>query len=249
MARVLLLGESWFVHSIHQKGFDSFTSSHYTEGGAEFLAALRSRGHDVNHIPAHRIELDFPKTLEELNDSADVVVISDVGANTFQLTTEVFTKSQASIDLIAIIAQFVSDGGGLLMIGGYMTFTGIEAKAHWGRTQLKEVLPITMLDVDDRQEMPYSSNPMIINEHEVVEGLDQIWPPLLGLNKVTAKSNAKLLATCGDAPLLVIGEYERGRSAAFTSDIAPHWATPEFMNWTQYSKLFDQIVIWLSGRK
>ena len=30
--RVLIAGESWTVHSIHQKGFDSFTTTEYAEG-------------------------------------------------------------------------------------------------------------------------------------------------------------------------------------------------------------------------
>ena len=29
MARVLVVGESWFVHSVHQKGIDSFFTSAY----------------------------------------------------------------------------------------------------------------------------------------------------------------------------------------------------------------------------
>ena len=30
--RVLIAGESWVTHSIHQKGFDSFTTTEYVEG-------------------------------------------------------------------------------------------------------------------------------------------------------------------------------------------------------------------------
>ena len=32
--RVLLAGESWTMHTIHQKGFDSFTTTAYAEGDA-----------------------------------------------------------------------------------------------------------------------------------------------------------------------------------------------------------------------
>src|SRR4051794_35456423 len=90
--RILLLGESWHVHLIHQKGFDSFTNSEYTEGGAEFKEALRSRGWQVDHIPAHRISYDMPQTVEGLAEY-DCVVISDVGSNTFLLTPSVFKDS------------------------------------------------------------------------------------------------------------------------------------------------------------
>ena len=32
---------------------------------------------------------------------------------------------------LALIKEYVSNGGGLLMIGGYLSFTGIEAKANY----------------------------------------------------------------------------------------------------------------------
>ena len=44
MKKALLLGESWTTHMIHQKGFDSFTTTEYVEGGQEFAAALKSDG-------------------------------------------------------------------------------------------------------------------------------------------------------------------------------------------------------------
>jgi uncharacterized membrane protein len=41
--RVLIAGESWVTHSIHTKGFDSFTTTEYNEGVAWLKAALPSR--------------------------------------------------------------------------------------------------------------------------------------------------------------------------------------------------------------
>ncbi|MEU1514823.1 glutamine amidotransferase, partial [Streptomyces sp. NPDC005811] len=38
-----------------------------------------------------------------------------------------------------------------------------------------------------------------------------------------------------------------GRSAAFTSDLAPHWAPPGFLAWDCYPVLWDRLVRWLSG--
>ena len=48
-------------------------------------------------------------------------------------------------------------------------------------------------------------------------------------------------------PLLVIGQYGMGRSAAYASDISPHWASEEFMNWNGYSQLFGNLTRWLAG--
>jgi uncharacterized membrane protein len=45
---------------------------------------------------------------------------------------------------------------------------------------------------------------------------------------------------CGESwvthsdPLVACGRYHAGRSAVFTSDCAPHWAPPAFMEWPGY---------------
>lgn len=247
MARVLLIGESWFVYSVHQKGFDSFHTSEYEEGGAEFVAALEAAGHEVTRIPAHLIERDFPWSVRDLAAATDVVIISDVGANSFQLSRATFNHSQIEPDRLQIIRDFVEDGGGLLMVGGYMTFSGIDAKARWGHGPLADILPVEILDRDDRVEIPAGISPRIIADHPIVTGLDATWPALLGLNEVAARDSSQTLAVAGDYPVLVISEADAPRTAAFTSDLAPHWATPDFVAWDGYQPLFDRTVRWLAG--
>ncbi|EIL9339963.1 hypothetical protein LMK54_003247 [Salmonella enterica] len=39
--KILFIGESWHIHMIHSKGFDSFTSSKYEEGADYLLSCLR----------------------------------------------------------------------------------------------------------------------------------------------------------------------------------------------------------------
>jgi uncharacterized membrane protein len=249
MSRVLLLGESWFVYSVHQKGFDSFYTSEFTLGGQEFVAALRSAGHEVKHIPAHEISTRMPADADGLKAIADVVVVSDVGANTFQVPPATFTRSEPQPDRTETLREFVELGGGLLMVGGYMTFSGIDAKARWGRTPLAEALPVSVLDRDDRVELPAGASPQLGYAHPITDGLDETWPGLLGLNEVTARPGAATLASCAGHPLLVVGGYRAGRSAAFTSDLAPHWAPPAFIGWEGYAPLFDRTVRWLAGEE
>lgn len=248
VARVLVVGESWFTYSVHQKGFDAFYTSAYEEGGEVFLAALRDRGHDVTYVPSHEIHPRVPGTADGF-DAFDVVVISDVGANSFQLPPETFERSLRSADKTELLRGFVARGGGLLMVGGYLTFSGIDAKARWGRTPLGEALPVEVLDRDDRIEMPGGNEPVVVAQHDVVESLPSVWPALLGLNEVTAKASMRTLVECGGHPLLVVGEYHEGRSAAFTSDVAPHWAPQAFLDWHGYVVLWDQLVRWLAGRE
>ncbi|ELC9469508.1 hypothetical protein ABLK88_005091, partial [Escherichia coli] len=40
--KVLFIGESWHIHMIHSKGYDSFTSSKYEEGATWLLQCLKN---------------------------------------------------------------------------------------------------------------------------------------------------------------------------------------------------------------
>lgn len=200
----------------------------------------------MTYVPAHEIASRVPATAEGL-DAYDVVVISDVGANSFQLTPQTFAHSVPAPDRTELLRGYVERGGGLLMVGGYLTFTGIDAKARWGRTPLAAALPVTLHDRDDRVELPAGAAPRVLARHPVVDGLDATWPVLLGLNEVAVRERAELLVECAGHPLLAVGDYGAGRSAAFTSDLAPHWAPPGFLDWQGYPELWDRLVRWLSG--
>ena len=172
------------------------------------------------------------------------VVISDVGANTFLLGRETFSSSIVGPNRLTAIAQYVSDGGGLVMVGGYMSFSGIGAKARFGSSPLGPVLPVEMLSTDDRVERPEGVVPVVLASHPIVDGLPTEWPAVLGYNHVVAKADAVVLATCDADPLLVVGGYGRGRTVAFTTDLAPHWAPPGFIQWSSYGPLWSNILRW-----
>ena len=59
MKKVLIAGESWTVHSIHQKGFDSFTTTEYAEGVHWLRAALEAADWQVVYQPSHVAARDF----------------------------------------------------------------------------------------------------------------------------------------------------------------------------------------------
>ena len=52
--KVLFIGESWHIHMIHSKGYDSFTSSKYEEGATWLLQCLKNSQVDVTYM------LDWP---------------------------------------------------------------------------------------------------------------------------------------------------------------------------------------------
>ena len=247
--RVLVVGESWIKHTVHMKGFDAFHSTEYEEGAGVFLDSLKASGFDVTYIRAHEITAAFPTSVEEF-EAFDVVVLSDVGANSFLLCDETFLRSEISVNRLALLAEYVEGGGGLVMVGGYMSFTGIDGRARFGQSPLARVLPVEMLDHDDRVETPEGLEATFDAPGDpVLGGTPPQWPPLLGYNRVRAKPGSTVVARFGADPLLVTGPAGAGVAVAFMSDLAPHWAPPEFVRWKHYRQLWASILLRAAGRK
>lgn len=244
--RVLIAGESWTVHSIHQKGFDSFTTTEYAEGVRWLRAALESAGWEVVYQPSHVAAREFPQTAAALAEY-DCVMLSDIGANTLLLHPDTFVRSKTLPNRLQAIRDYVANGGGFVMIGGYLTFQGIDGKAQYAGSAIEDVLPITMHRHDDRVECPQGVAPMARTAHPVTEGIEGAWPDLLGYNQIVPKAEATVVVTVGDDPLVVTGTYGKGRAVAFASDCGPHWAPPEFVEWSGYSRLWGQIADWSAG--
>jgi uncharacterized membrane protein len=245
--RVLVAGESWTVHSTHQKGFDSFQTVEYAEGIHWLRAALETGGWQVDYQPSHVAARDFPFDAKSLS-RYDCVMLSDIGANTLLLHPDTFVRSVVLPNRLHAIRDYVAGGGGFVMIGGYMTFQGIEAKGQYSGTAIEEILPVKIAKTDDRVESPQGVTPRVVDAaHPIVRGLGAAWPQLLGFNRVVPKSDATVIATVDDDPLLVAGRYGDGRSVAFTSDCAPHWAPASFVEWQGYAPLWRQLAAWASG--
>lgn len=246
--RVLIAGESWTVHSIHQKGFDSFTTTEYAEGVRWLRDALVAGGWAVDYQPAHVAARDFPATPEAL-DAYDVVMLSDIGANTLLLHPETFSRSKVLPNRLQSIRDYVLAGGGFVMVGGYLTFQGIDGKARYAGSPVEDVLPVRMSHFDDRVEAPQGVTPKLANpSHPIVDGLDELWPDLLGYNEVVAKPDGEVVVRVGGDPLIVAGSFGKGRSVAFTSDCGPHWAPPPFVDWPGYARLWTQLVNWAGNK-
>jgi uncharacterized membrane protein len=247
MARVLIAGESWVTTSIHAKGFDSFTTVDYQEGVAGFRDALERRGHEVWHMPAHVAASEFPFEASGL-DGVDVVVLSDLGANTLLLPPATFTGHQTRPNRLELLRDWVAGGGGLSMIGGYLSFQGIEAKANYRNTPLAEALPVLMEVGDDRSENPQGIAPTLADPGDpLVAGLAQTWPEVLGYQRAEPRPGAKVPVTVGGTPLVAYDQHGAGRSLAFMTDIGPHWAPEAFFGWPGFEEFWDRAITWLAG--
>lgn len=244
-SKVLFAGESWFVHETHVKGFDTFTHSIYGTGSEWLIKALEKNGYVVDYMPNHVARNEFPFTLEELNEYS-AIILSDIGANTLLVPEATFTQGKILPNRVDLITEYVKNGGGLLMVGGYMTFSGINAVGKWNHTSIQEVLPVEILNVDDRMEHSEGVTGKSERNHPILEGITtEEWPALLGYNKTILKEDAEQLVSVNGDPLIAIGEYGKGKSAVFTSDCAPHWAPKDFCEWEGYNSLFGNIVNWI----
>lgn len=246
--RVLLAGESWIVQTTHIKGVDWFTQCGYGEGTQWLRRAFEGGGHEFTHVPNHLAAERFPATVDALRPF-DVVVLSDIGANTLLLHPDTTAFSKATPNRLVAIRDYVAGGGALLMVGGYMSFQGIDAKARYHATPVEEALPVRMLPgIDDRVEVPEGFRPRVADGaagHPVLAGMPDTLPPMLFYNQVEAKPEAEVLLRRGDDPILAVWDFGAGRAAAFAPDAAPHGAPPEFLEWELFDRFWQQLVAWL----
>lgn len=246
--KIIFAGESWTVAETHLKGFDTAMLNRYEDFYAEPLfQALRKNGIEVDYYPSHIAQLRFPDNVQEL-EQYDAVVLSDIGSNTLLLDPEMQFKGIKKGNRLMAVREYVKRGGGLLMCGGYLSFSGIENKARYNMTPIAEVLPVEMLNYDDRMEHPEGVAPIIKQkEHPVLEGIgNDNWPEFLGYNKIKAKAQAAEIATINDDTFMATMKYGDGTSFAFASDCAPHWGSKQFMEWEHYERLFVNIIRWIA---
>jgi len=243
--RVLLIGETWVTAETHVKGAISYGTASSANAAGPLIDALTSRGHEVVHLGNDVALAEVPRT-HEATSAYDVVILSDVGADNLLLHPDTVVGAQRTGDFLSLLRDAVSEGQGLIMVGGWMSFSGLEGKARYYGTPVKDILPVTMVGWDDRNETPAGVTPRVVGDSEILRDLPDEWPWFLGYNRVSAKPGAQTLVSFEEDPLLVVGEFGAGRSAAFTSDCVPHWGG-DFVAWDGYTAFWDQLVTWVGA--
>ena len=187
------------------------------------------------NIPFDYIDSATMCTDEQLDQDYCAVIISDYLSTSFR--PEHFEQ---------LIAKTQS-GTGLIMIGGWESFTGVGGDYH--STPLAEILPVEMQDTDDRVN---SFSPCMIRleaEHPITAKLPFVTQSVAinGYNRLCAKPTAKTILSVkrycvsfvdddfefseqSVDPLLVVGQELNGRVACYAGDVAPHWAGG-FVDW------------------
>ena len=199
-------------------------------------------------LQAHQAVEKLPFSAEGL-DAYDAIILSDIGANSLLLHPDVWLHGKPVPNRLKLIREWTRRGGGLVMMGGYLTFQGIDGRGRWARTPVEEALPVTMLPYDDRLEAPEGFRAELGRaDHPILKGLEGEWPLLLGANEVKPRPGAEVLARLpaeeGGHPLLVVGAFGQGRSVAWTSDVGPHWLPNTFVAWPGYARLWINLLSW-----
>ncbi len=209
--------------------------------------ALESSGeHQVNSVPTWDFYKLAPGEYEEILDTYDVIIFSDVEAKIFQLSPSFFDRKKFGEevltfpDRIRLTVEAVKAGKSVIFLGGWLSFTGEMGKGGWGRTGLKEILPVTCLDFEDLVE---STEGFHASANEDGYGFSEIdwtgFAPILVYNKVKPREGFHTLLQVKETgdPLLTFGKHGNGKVMAYMSDPAPHWGC-NFVYWKDYNKFW-----------
>jgi uncharacterized membrane protein len=137
----------------------------------------------------------------------------------------------------------------MMFLGGWLSFNGQMGKGGWGRTRLREILPVECLDVEDLCESTEGFRAEACQpRHPVLDGINlSSMPPILGYNIVRARERCEVLAVWPNGnPMLAVGQFGKGRVLAYTSDPAPHWGC-NFVYWDGYARFWLNACNWLTA--
>lgn len=250
--KVLYCGDTQINMTTHSKGIDTWTFTYFSDS-AKFLRDTLDETEDIEyrHIPNEQVIADCPSSVEEFQQY-DVVILSDCGYNNIALEPGNLPpfKIPMGPNRPKALSEYVKQGGGLIMIGGWLSYSGLQGKGMYGGTLIEDVLPVKCMPrgADDRIEVTEGFQFKIEDpNHPVVKDVDWEKPYcLLGYNKVTLKNDAHLVASYDGDPMIAVRQVGKGRSLSYLTDITPHWAG-DFQQHPDYKKLLCNLIRWTAG--
>ncbi|MFO7932992.1 MAG: glutamine amidotransferase [Bacteroidales bacterium] len=215
--------------------------------GTWLKQALESSGeHTVESVPSWDFYKLPPGAWEKILQDYDIFIFSDVEARLFQLEPNFFDRSKFGTrvltfpDRIRLTIESVNSGKRILWCGGWLSFTGEIGKGGWGRTGLKEILPVKCLDYEDLVESTEGFLAEPAKGSNAFSPLDfSNFPPIMGYNKTIPRESFDVLLKVKETgdPLVAWGKLGKGRVLAYMSDPAPHWGC-NFVYWEQYNNFW-----------
>jgi uncharacterized membrane protein len=254
--RILYVGSSWMT-AVTLSGASSFSydlrgTAVENTAGAILAAWHENPRYQVTYLTGWDALGKFPETPEALRRYS-IVILNDTDSDSLVLYPgDRLFRTPMGPNRLKSIREYVRRGGALLMVGGYFSFTGRHNAGNYHRTPVEEALPVNCLGMDDdRVEAPEGVTVEVkLPGHPIMRGIRWKHSPMFtGYNLVKPKAGAEVLATfkeTGD-PMLVVWTYQKGRSMALTTGIAPHWGS-SFQQWKFSLRFLDQALQWLADR-
>lgn len=212
--------------------------------GEWLVKALESDGkHQVTSVPAWDFYRMGPGEFEKILDEYDLLIFSDIESRNFHLAPHFFNREKMGQGMLIfpdrtrLTVEAVHQGKPVMFLGGWLSFSGELGKGGWGRSRLREILPVQCLNTDDLVE---STEGFHAELHTAYEKWPEkiAWdsfPPILGYNQVMIRDNCDVILSIKETgdPLLATGKFGKGRTLAYMSDPAPHWGC-NFVYWKHY---------------
>ncbi len=198
-----------------------------------------------------------PGKLEEYLARSAAAVVSDVEAKCFHLYPAFFDSARVNREVVTFpdrleaLKKWVHGGGGLMMLGGWLSFSGAKETGGWRRTCMAEALPVECLMGEDLVESSagYTAE-VVLPDHPLAKGLPWAkFPPIFGYNELVPKPGAEVVVRVKETghPLVVAGRYGAGRVFIYSSDPAPHWGI-NFELWEGYDAFWQQALVWVERK-
>jgi uncharacterized membrane protein len=203
-----------------------------TLGDRYTVQGRRRQGDDV-------LEEGFPDTAAALR-GYDCLVIAGTG-------TETWTPSQA-----AALAQFVQEGGGVVLLGG-----AGPVSEEGALPETRAMLPWNYEDAPATQRGPFLVHvPSVAHDHAVMRGLsplldkaelESVWP----LEPLKPGATALLVAGIGEhtAPVVALHRYGQGRVMAVGSRSLWRWSRESGGSRDAHGRFWRQAVRHLAGEE
>jgi len=250
--KVLYVGDTQVNLITSMKGMDSWSYAYYSDS-ARYLRNALAKSEDIEcvHIPGSNATIDMPNTKEGFDEYA-CVIFSDLGYNNviFQPGNIQPFKIPMGPNRVDALYDYVKNGGGLMMIGGWLSFSGLDGKGLYPGTKIEELLPVNCepRGVDDRIEVTEGfSMHHDMPEHPILKDLAWEKPYMfMGYNKTYLKPGSELITSYNGDPIIASSYYEKGRSIVFTSDVGPHWGG-DFLTWPDYDIIWQRLTRWCAG--
>ncbi len=198
-----------------------------------------------------------PGEFESHLKQSAVIIVSDVKCKCFHLYPEFFQRSKRTgrvmtyPDRLDSLKDWIAAGGGLMMLGGWLSFSGSKGVGGWGRSGMAEALPVQCLPGEDLVDSSAGFTPeVMLPSHPLAKGLPwKSFLPLFGYNEVIPKPDAEVVVRVKETghPLLVAGRWGAGRILVYTSDPAPHWGI-NFELWEGYDAFWRRALKWTLGK-